>query len=70
MFLVDTEFSSIFYRDIAFKQLKAYYDKLSPEDHVGFILLGSQPNRDDIILERKDMNKHLKEKVLKKVAES
>jgi hypothetical protein len=68
--IIDTEYQSIFYRDLAFKELTKFYRELAPDDDVGFICLESRAKHREIILERKDMNIKVKEKLLRSVAQS
>jgi len=63
VFIVDTEFSSVIYRDLANKYVKNFFkNNLTDKDHFGYISLGKDAQLDQMILETKEMNTHLKEK--------
>ena len=46
VFIVDTEFTGVFYHDKANKYVKRVFDKLDPEDYFGYISLGKQRHTD------------------------
>lgn len=69
VFIVDTEYSSVIYRDLANKYVKKFFKNLSGKDHFGYISLGKDAMLDQFNLEAKEKNTHLKEKFFQKMSE-
>ena len=72
VFIVDTQFDSVVYRDKAMKYVKDYYTTgLNDEDFFGYISLdeSTQSSMDEIILERRAANMKMKSRLLKEVSE-
>ena len=67
VFIVDSQFDSVVYRDKAMKYVSQFYGQLTDEDYFGYISLDSSHYRDEIILESTGMNRNLKEKLLKEL---
>lgn len=65
VFIVDSQFDSVLYRDKAMKYVSQFYGQLTDEDYFGYISLDSSNYRDEIILESTGMNRPLKKKLLK-----
>ena len=64
VFIIDNEYQSIIFRDMAFRRMREFYHTLQPDDYVGFLMMGSKAEQDQVILEKKSANKHIKERVL------
>lgn len=70
VFIVDTQFDSVVYRDKALKYVEKFYSKLDRQDHFGYISLNSPQDmtKDEIRLEHCKKNKRLKEKIIADIA--
>ena len=71
VFIVDTQFDSIVYRDKAMSYVRQYHDNaLTEKDYFGYISLddSKQAALDEIILEPHSANKKLKQTLLKDIA--
>ena len=70
VFIVDTQFDSVVYRDKALRYVEKFYSKLDGQDHFGYISLNSPQDmtKDEIRLEHCKKNKRLKEKIIADIA--
>lgn len=71
VFIVDTQFDSVVYRDKAMKTVKDLFKNLDGEDFFGYISLDDtkQASIDEIILQKKAANKKMKMRLMKDIAE-
>ena len=53
VFIVDTEFSSVFYHYMANRQVKKFFKQLDNEDYFGYISLGDKDIMDQSQLQKK-----------------
>ena len=70
IFLVDTEYSKLVYRDLANKYMLNMYDSLSDDDYFGFIPIGFNVKVGTIRLSKKSENSILKKRVLREFTSS
>lgn len=70
VFVVDTQFDSVVYRDKAVKYVNDFFKNLDPEDYFGYISLdeNKRSSKDEIILERRGANELMKKRVLADIA--
>ena len=64
IFIVDNDFNSVFYQDIAMKQVLSTFNKLDEQDYFGYISLGKNMELDSFVLEKKQRNTQLKTRLL------
>ena len=64
-FIVDTEYSGIFYHEKANKYVKQVFESLDDEDYFGFISLDRTPFPEQSTLQKKGNNTLLQQKFLK-----
>ena len=64
IFIVDTYFSSQIYTDLATHFVQNQFKKLDKDDYFGFISLEEGSEMNEIILEKKGSNMHIKEAFL------
>ena len=70
VFIVDSQYDSVFFRDKAMSYTREYFDKqLDENDYFGFIPLSSQGLKNEIILEQRRANQHHKKKAMQDFAE-
>jgi len=60
VFIMDTEFESIFYKEKASSYISSYFDRMAPDDYFGYISLEKGLFSNDIVLEPKCRNTHTK----------
>ena len=65
VFVVDTEYSSVIYQDLANKYVKSIFKGLDGQDYFGYISIGKNSGLDQCNLEKKGKNTHLKERFLR-----
>lgn len=65
VFIVDTDFSSVVYKKKVAQYVKDFFNEMSPTDCFGYISLGKSSNNDEILLEPKERNTHIKTLFLK-----
>ena len=69
VFIVDTEFSSVFYHYMANRQVKKFFKKLDDQDYFGYISLGEKNISDQSALQMKQKNTTLQYKFLQMMGE-
>ena len=70
VFIVDSQYDSVFFRDKAMSYTREYFDKqLDENDYFGFIPLSSQGLKNEIMLEQRRANQHHKKKAMQDFAE-
>lgn len=73
VFIVDSQYDSVFFRDKAMQYTKEFFDnECDGEDYFGFIPLVSTKslaNGNEIILEKRSSNEHVKKRTLKEFSE-
>jgi len=60
VFIFDSQFDSVVYRDKAMHFVRKFCKEMDAEDHFGFITLDQKPLTDEVILERSGANHHVK----------
>ena len=70
VFIVDTQFDSVLYRDKAIKYVKQLFKDLDAEDYFGYISLDATKTalKDEIILEKRGANQQMKKKILDEIS--
>ena len=70
VFIVDSQYDSVFFRDKAMTYTKDFFEnELDGEDYFGFIPLSSKSLKDEIILEKRSANEHIKKRTMKDFSE-
>ena len=64
--IVDTEYTSVKHSHLANKQIQKLFNGLDNNDYFGYISLGKNTQNDQILLEKKEKNTHLKTSFLDK----
>ena len=64
VFIVDTNFSSQIYTDLASSYVRKIFSHLDKEDYFGYISLEDGSRFDEVPLEKKGKNTHIKEAYL------
>ena len=64
VFIVDTEYSSVIYQDLASKYVQSIFKGLDGQDYFGYISIGKNSGLDLCHLEKKEKNTHLKERFI------
>ena len=65
IFIVDSEFSSVFYQDIAMAEVMECFEELDDQDYFGILSLGKNTQQYSCMLEKKGKNTALKRRLLK-----
>ena len=64
VFIVDTDYSSNSYKQMAANYVKFFFKSMQPTDCFGLISLAKTSNKDDIVLEPKEKNIYIKKLIL------
>ena len=66
--IVDTEYTSVKHSALANKQIQNLFNGLDSNDYFGYISLGKNSQLDQLLLEKKNKNTHLKTSFLNKMS--
>mmetsp|Transcript_4884 Transcript_4884/g.5959 ORF Transcript_4884/g.5959 Transcript_4884/m.5959 type:complete len:198 (+) Transcript_4884:1357-1950(+) len=70
VFIVDSQFDSVIFRDKVQKYVRDFFDGMDEEDYFGYISLDQKGGlTDEITLEKKGSNPHIKRRLLRDISE-
>ena len=67
VFIVDSQFDSVIFRDKAMKYVMSFFDSMDENDYFGYIQLDQKGLKDESSLEKKGSNSHVKMKMLEDI---